>query len=160
MIITIADMPQTLHLYRDLLGLQFQETPFTSDKAMLALFGLKAGAQVRTSTTPFAASNTELQFVEVRGVDRRPLHTHIEDPGSTRFQLIVRSLDEALTMFKSAGPFSVVSNTGKILGDGSWEKGAIPRGNVRWETISDLNNVFIVVGDRSNAGRGDNRATP
>jgi len=160
MIITVADMAQTLHLYRDLLGLAFQETPFRSDKATLALFGLKASAQVRTSVTTFAASNTELIFLEVNGVDRKPLHTHIEDPGSTRFQLIVRSLDQALPLFKSAGAFSIISNTSKILADGSWEKGAIPRGNQRWETISDLNNVFIVAGDRQTAARGEGRGTP
>lgn len=157
MIVTVADMPQTLHLYRDMLGLTFEESPFSGDKAMLSLFGLKGGAQIRTATTTFAASNTELVFLEVKGVDRKPLHTHIEDPGSTRFQLMVRSLDQALGMFKSAGPFSIVSNSGKILGDGSWEKGAIPRGPMRWETISDLNNVFIVAGDRTGAPRGEGR---
>jgi catechol 2,3-dioxygenase-like lactoylglutathione lyase family enzyme len=153
-LITVADMPQTLHLYRDLLELQFHETPFRGDKATLALFGLPSGAEVRESVTRFTASNTELHFVEVKGVARKPLRTHIEDPGSTRFQLIVRDLEDALPMFKSAGAFAVVSNTGRILADGRWEKGAIPRGNVRWETISDLNNVFIVVGDRQNAGGG------
>jgi catechol 2,3-dioxygenase-like lactoylglutathione lyase family enzyme len=160
MIITVADMGQTLHLYRDLLGLVFQEAPFSSDKATVALFGLKSGAQVRTSITSFQASNTELIFLEVKGVDRKPLRTHIEDPGSTRFQLIVRSLDQALPMFRSAGAFSLISNTGKILADGSWEKGVISRGNTRWETISDLNNVFIVAGDRQNAARGEGRGTP
>jgi catechol 2,3-dioxygenase-like lactoylglutathione lyase family enzyme len=159
MLITVADMAQTLHLYRDLLGLQFRDTPFSHDSAVLSLFGLKGGAQLRTSTTIFAGSSTQLTFVEVKGVDRTPLHTHIEDPGSTRFQLIVQDLDQALGMFKSAGRFSTVSNTGKILGDGSWEKGPISRGNVRWETISDLNNLFIVAGDRAGGQRGAGRAT-
>jgi catechol 2,3-dioxygenase-like lactoylglutathione lyase family enzyme len=160
MLITVADMAQTLRLYREQLGLQFQDTPFSHDQAMLSLFGLKGGAQLRTSTTIFAASSTQLTFVEVTGVDRAPLHTRIEDPGSTRFQLIVRDLDQALSMFKSAGRFSTVSNTGKILGDGSWEKGPIPRGNMRWETIRDLNNVFIVAGDRTGGQRGEGRGTP
>jgi catechol 2,3-dioxygenase-like lactoylglutathione lyase family enzyme len=159
-IITVGDLAQTLHLYRDLLTLRFQETPFSSDHAMLALFGLKGGAEVRTGVTTFPASNTELQFIEVKGIQRKPLRARIEDPGATRFQLIVRDLDQALAWFKSVGPFSVISNSGKILADGSWEKGAIPRGNVRWETISDLNNVFVVVGDRQNAARGDGRGTP
>ncbi len=153
MIISVADMTQTLHLYRDLLGLAFDETPFAGDKSTLALFGLKSGAQVRTATTPFAASNTRLTFVEVKGVDPKPLHTHIEDPGSTRFQLFVRNLEEAMAKFRSAGAFTLVSNTGKILADGSWEKGPIIRGAARWETISDLNNVFLVVGDRLGAQR-------
>lgn len=158
MLVTVADTAQTLHLYRDRLGLSFQERAFAGDKSMLALFGLKGGAQTRVSVTAFPASNTQLQFLEVKGFDRRPLHTHIEDPGSTRFQLIVRNLEEALAAFKAAGPFTIISNTGKILRDGSWEKGPILRGNARWETISDLNHVFLVVGDRPGGQRGEGRA--
>ena len=46
--------------------------------------------------------------------------------------------------------------TGKILDDGSWQKGPIVRGNTWWETIRDLNNVFIVAGDRLGGQRGGN----
>ncbi len=153
MLITVDDMTRTLRLYRDLLGLSFDETPYSGDKATLALFGVKNTAQVRTAATTFAASNTRLMFIEVKAVERRPLHTHIEDPGSTRFQLFVRNLEEAIAKFRSAGPLAIISNTGKILGDGTWEKGPIVRGTARWETISDLNNVFIVAGDRLGAQR-------
>jgi len=146
--ITVADTEQTLHLYRDLFGLSFQVDPFVGDKAMLALLGLKSNAQFRLATTNIPGTNTQLEFLEVKGVDRKALRTRIEDPGSTRFQLTVRNLENAMTMLKSAGPSTVVSNTGKILGDGSWEKGPIDRTNVRWLTVTDLNNVFLVLNDR------------
>jgi catechol 2,3-dioxygenase-like lactoylglutathione lyase family enzyme len=156
MLITSADMAQTLHLYRDLLGLQFKESGAEKDRWFAGLYGLKAGSHIQRSVTSFPASNTRLEFLEVTGVDRKPLHTRIEDPGSTRFQLFVRNLEQAMSMFQSAGPFAVVSNSGKILADGRWEKGAIVRGNSRWETIRDLNNVFIVAGDRLGGQRGGN----
>jgi catechol 2,3-dioxygenase-like lactoylglutathione lyase family enzyme len=155
--VTVADTAQTLHLYRDLFGLEFLEEPFSSDRSMLSLLGLK-GAQLRFSIARIPGS--KLEFLEVKGVDRKPIHSHIEDPGSTRFQLTVRNLESAITMLRSAGPSTIVSNTGKILPDGSWEKGPIDRTNVRWLTVTDLNNVFLVLSDRPAGapGRGQGGA--
>jgi catechol 2,3-dioxygenase-like lactoylglutathione lyase family enzyme len=156
--VTVADTEQTLHLYRDLFGLEFQVGPFSSDKPMLSLLGLK-GAQLRFSITKIPGGN-QLEFLEVKGIDRKPIHSRIEDPGSTRFQLTVRNLESAITMLKSAGPSTVVSNTGKILPDGSWEKGPIDRTNVRWLTVTDLNNVFLVLSDRPAGAPGRGQGGP
>ena len=156
MFITVADTDQTLRLYRDQFGLEFQVGSFSSDAPTLALLGLKQG-QVRRSTTTIPVSNLQLEFLEVKGVDRKAIRSRIEDPGSTRFQLTVRNLERAIEMLKAAGPSTIVSNTGRILQDGSWEKGPIARGSVRWLTVSDLNNVFLVLGDRpagAPGGRG------
>ena len=156
--ITVADTDQTLRLYRDLFGLPFQAGPLIADTALTALMGLR-GAQVRLSIAEIPQSNLQLEFLEVRGGDRRPVRSRIEDPGSTRFQLSVRNLETAIKLIKSAGPSTIVSNTGRILQDGTWEKGPLERPGVRWLTISDLNNIFLVLNDRpaavqAPAGRG------
>jgi catechol 2,3-dioxygenase-like lactoylglutathione lyase family enzyme len=145
--ITVADTEQTLHLYRDLFGLTFDAGAFASDKALLSLLGLKNG-QIRVSSARVPQSNLLLEFLEVKGVDRRPIKSRIEDPGSTRFQLSVKRLESAIEMLKSAGRSTIVSNTGRILPDGTWEKGPIDRTNVRWLTVTDLNNIFLVLNDR------------
>jgi len=70
--------------------------------------------------------------------------------------VVVRDPDTHLVEFLQ--PNRIPETTAPADSNGNWEKGAIPRGNVGWATISDVNNVFLVVGDRQNAGRG--RGTP
>ncbi|HUK37286.1 MAG TPA: hypothetical protein VLV86_25395, partial [Vicinamibacterales bacterium] len=45
------------------------------------------------------------------------------------------------------GVSTVISNTGRILADGTWEKGVIDRTTVRHITVSDLNSFFLVLND-------------
>lgn len=145
--ITVTDMEQTLGLYRDRLGLTFDEDPFTKDPSLDRLFGIR-GAEYRIATTRIPGSNQHLEFLEVRGVKRTPIRSRIEDPGSVRFQLMVSNLERAQQLFCEAGPCSVVSNTGQVLQDGSWEKGPIPQGPIAWLTLSELNNVYLILGAR------------
>lgn len=164
--ITVADTDQTLRLYRDLFGLSFDVSPFVSDEATNRLMGL-SGARVRVSTTRIPASNQHLELVEVAGVDRTVLRPQIQDPGAVRFQVTVRNLEESIKMLSSAGPSRIVSHTGRALGPtGEWEKGIIDTGTVRWLTVTDLNNIYLILGDRGSAGgegrggRGGRGATP
>lgn len=154
--ITVEDMDRTLRLYRDMFGLSFEEASFANDPAMNRLMGVQ-GAQFRVSTTRIPQSNQHLEFLEARGVDRTTLRSRIQDPGSVRFQVTTQNLDRAIEMLRSAGPSTIVSNTGRALPDGSWEKGIIDTGAVRWLTVTDLNNVFLILSDRGTAppqGRG------
>lgn len=145
--ITVTDTEQTLGLYRDRLGLTFDVSQFAKDPALDRLFGLR-GAEYRISTTRIPGSDQHLELLEVRGVKRTPMRSRIEDPGSVRFQLMVRNLEQAKQLFCEAGPCSVVSNTGEVLQDGSWEKGPIPQGPIEWLTLSELNNVYLILGAR------------
>jgi catechol 2,3-dioxygenase-like lactoylglutathione lyase family enzyme len=163
--ITVADTDRTLRLYRDSFGLTFEATTF-ADEAMNRLMGL-SGARFRVSTTRIPGSNQHLEFLEVAGADRTVLRPRIQDPGAVRFQVTVRSLDEAIKMLAAAGPSTIVSHTGRALGPtGEWEKGIIDTGTVRWLTVTDLNNVYLILGDRGTGGgegrggRGGRGATP
>jgi pimeloyl-ACP methyl ester carboxylesterase len=78
-----------------------------------------------------------LEFLEVKGVPRKPLRTLIQDPGSTRLQFYVRDLEETVTHFKSTGG-RVVSVDGKPVSN------VAP--NVATSIIvRDLNNFFIIL---------------
>jgi catechol 2,3-dioxygenase-like lactoylglutathione lyase family enzyme len=130
--VTIADTDATLRLYRDKLGLRPDVGPFTSDASRLRLMGT-AGAQFRVTSTPLpGGAHHILEFIEFKAIDRTPLHTRIQDPGSSKIALRVRDLPAALAAFTAAG--GVVTTTGGkpyLYND-------VPTVIVR-----DLNNMFM-----------------
>jgi predicted enzyme related to lactoylglutathione lyase/catechol 2,3-dioxygenase-like lactoylglutathione lyase family enzyme len=133
--LTVGDTDRTMRLYRDLLGFQPQVGTFTKDKAYGALTGL-TGAEVRLTTAPVPGEpRLTFEFAEYRGVDRTPLHARIQDPGSMKFQFVVRSLESAAAKFTSTGG-SVVSTGGKPVDLGP----AGPHLIVR-----DLNNFYFIL---------------
>jgi catechol 2,3-dioxygenase-like lactoylglutathione lyase family enzyme len=133
--LTIADTDKTVHLYRDQLGFQPSVGGFTKNGGYAALTGL-SGAELRLTMAPVPGEpRLAFEFVEFRGVDRRQVRARIQDPGSMKFQFVVRSLDAAAAKFVAAGG-SVVSTGGKpiILG------GAGPHLIVR-----DPNNFYLIL---------------
>jgi catechol 2,3-dioxygenase-like lactoylglutathione lyase family enzyme len=136
--VTIADTDKTMHLYRDLLGFQPTVGQFTANKAYAALTGLET-AQFRITSAPIPGEpRLTLEFIEFKGVDRKPLSTRIYDPGATRLMFMVRNMDSAVDKFKSAGG-TVVSTGGTPVNLG-------PGGP--YLIVRDLNNFFIILRER------------
>jgi catechol 2,3-dioxygenase-like lactoylglutathione lyase family enzyme len=128
--VTVEDTDKTMHLYRDLLGLQFKVGLFAKDQTLAELTGVKGG-EIRRSSLE---SPMQLEFLEFRGVDRTPLRTRILDPGSTKYPLRVHDLDSAISKLKSTGA-TVVSLNGEPI---------VVR-NVRYAIVHDLNNLFLIM---------------
>ena len=136
--VTIADTDATLRLYRDQLGLRAETGSFESDPARLKLMGA-AGAQFRvTSVSGQSVPGHVLELVEFKGIDRTPLHTRIQDPGSAKIGLRVRDLAATMAALKAAG--GTVVTTG---GTSYIYRGA-PTVIVR-----DLNNMFMNMQEQS-----------
>jgi len=134
--IAIADTDATMRLYRDLLGFQPRLGLFSGDKSFAALTGLADGAQYRLTNAPVPGRpELTLEFIEFRGVDRKPLRSRIQDPGSVRLSFNVRDLDAAVTKFTSTGG-AVVTTGGKpvSLGQGA-----------PYILVRDLNNFYIIL---------------
>jgi catechol 2,3-dioxygenase-like lactoylglutathione lyase family enzyme len=104
--LTVADTDAAMRIYRDALGLQPSVGAFTTDRALAALMGTP-GARIRVTTDQIPGA-TQLEFVEFAGVERHPVRTRIQDPGSTRYHLRVNNLESAMTALKHAGG-SVIS---------------------------------------------------
>ena len=127
--LTVADMDQTMRLYRDLLGFQPQiDSSLCTDKT--------TGAQVRRATARVPGSNVQVEFLEFKGIDRKPIAARIQDPGATRFQIRVRDSNAAVSALKTLG--GAVITTG---GDG----GPIMMRNLRVAVVRELNNLFLVI---------------
>jgi catechol 2,3-dioxygenase-like lactoylglutathione lyase family enzyme len=134
--LTIADTEQTMRVYRDLLGFQpLIDASFTSNKGLNDLMATP-GAQVRRSTSLVPGSMLQVEFVEFKGIERKPIGARIQDPGATRLQLRVRDTDAAVKTLTAAG--GTVVTTG---GNG----GPIDMRGLRVALVRELNNLFLVI---------------
>lgn len=131
--IVVADLDRTLALYRDQLGWPFGPATASDTKNFRALTGLEAKSRHSVATNPDGAL---YELNEWRDVERTPLKTRVQDPGSTRFYLTVSNLDAAVAKFKAAGG-SVISNGGQpVVGGGT-----------RYVAVRDMNGVFFVLSE-------------
>ena len=132
--VTVADTDDTLRLYRDRLGFQPEVGSFSGESTRLRLMGI-SGAQFRVTTAavPGVPQQT-LEFIEFKGIDRSPVRTRIQDPGSSRIQLRVRDLAVAIAEFKAVGG-TVTSTHGK----------PVILGNIPTVIVREMNNIFVVV---------------
>jgi catechol 2,3-dioxygenase-like lactoylglutathione lyase family enzyme len=131
--IAVADLDQTLRIYRDVLGFTIEgETPFAADKAVRALTGL-AQAEVRSARAKAQNSALWFEFVEFKGVERTPLNMRIQDRGATRVQFRTQGIDALVEAVKKAG-LHVVSHGGVAV--------PIPP-DFRGALVADPNNFFF-----------------
>lgn len=131
--IAVNDMDQTTGVYRDVLGFAIAgRTPFMADEATRMLTGLSA-AEVRRSRAQAPGSTLWIEFVEFRGIARRPLRMRIQDRGAARLQLRARNIDLLVEAVKRAG-LTVVSAGGVAVPIPPDFKGAL---------VADPNNFFL-----------------
>lgn len=128
--IVVDNLDRTLALYRDQLGWPFDKATPSDSKGFQDLTGLPVQSRHSVATSPDGL----YELVEFQGVNRTPVRTRVQDPGSTRFQLIVSDLDAALARFKDAGG-SVVSAGGQ----------PVVENGVAYAFVRDLNGIFFVV---------------
>jgi catechol 2,3-dioxygenase-like lactoylglutathione lyase family enzyme len=143
---TVNGAEQTVTAYRAL-GLEpSAPAAFNNDRVMTDTAGTP-GAQFRQSraTIPGAASGTpasmgtpaSITFIEFKDIDRKPLHTRVQDPGTAILQLNVRDLGTLLPKLTAAG-FTVVSTDGA----------PVDLGGARLVLVRDLNNLFLELIER------------
>jgi catechol 2,3-dioxygenase-like lactoylglutathione lyase family enzyme len=137
--LTVDDAEKAMRLYWDALGIRgVMPGMFSSDKSVLDLLGVKGG-QYRVSTAQVPTSGLRLEFLDFKGVERRAVRSSIQDPGSTRMQLQVRDVDEAIAVLKRGGG-TVVST-----GGGTVELPGRGGATTKVAIVRDPNNLFIVL---------------
>jgi len=134
--LTINDTDQTMKIYRDLFGFKPEiESTFTADKTMADLMNTP-GAQMRRSLAKVPGSAVEVEFLEFKGIDRKPIGARIQDQGATRFQLRVRDADMAVK--------TLVANGGSVVTTGG-DGGPILMSGLRVAIVREPNNLFLVI---------------
>jgi len=110
--ITVNDLEKTAGVFRDALGFQVgAPTAFGDDRAFAALSGVR-GAQIRRGLAQAPGTAQIFEFMEFKGVERAPLSSRIQDPGSVRIQMMVRGIDEVTAAMARAGA-AIVSDHGQ-----------------------------------------------
>jgi catechol 2,3-dioxygenase-like lactoylglutathione lyase family enzyme len=130
--ITIADTDQTVKFYRDLLGFRLRVgDSFNGNKLMADTAGTP-GAQFRQSSAQIPGTSVRTTFIEFKGIDRKPLQTRVQDPGTAILQLRVRDVDSMVKILKAGGA-TVISTGGE----------PVTMGSRRLAIVRDPNNLFI-----------------
>jgi catechol 2,3-dioxygenase-like lactoylglutathione lyase family enzyme len=130
--IIVADMDQTLHIYRDVLGFQtLAPTAWDGTKLMMDTAGTP-GAQFRRSSATIPGTSVMMAFMEFKDIHREPLRTRIQDPGTAILQVGVRDIDATVKALKAAG-VTVISKNGE----------PVMNGTARFCMMRDPNNLYL-----------------
>jgi catechol 2,3-dioxygenase-like lactoylglutathione lyase family enzyme len=130
--ITVADTDQTVKFYRDLLGFQLRVgESFNGNKLMAETAGTP-GAQFRQSSGQIPGTMVRLTFIEFKDIDRKPLQTRVQDPGTALLQLRVRDVDAAVKTLTGGGGTMITAGGEPVS-----------LGAMKLAIVRDPNNLFL-----------------
>jgi catechol 2,3-dioxygenase-like lactoylglutathione lyase family enzyme len=113
--LTVRDMDETLQYWNGLLGLELSADPaFSSERAMLDLLGLPAGASYRLARGVVPGSAVRLEMIEVKGVPRKPFDLRVTDANASGLAMRVGRIQEVLARIRAAGG-RVLSRNGELV---------------------------------------------
>ena len=134
---TVSDTDAMVHVFGDALGFQPQNGAFNSDPALQKLFALPK-AQVRRTTMLVPGTAFPIELLEFKGVDRKPVHSRPQDPGSPVFRLRVANMDSVLKALAATGV--------KVASEGGQPVTLVnPNGSQRAAITSAPDNLFVQV---------------
>lgn len=139
---TVMDTEQTVKFYRDLLGFQLRVGDAFNNNKLMAETAGTPGAQFRQSSGQIPGSTVRITFIEFKDIDRKPLHTRLQDPGTALLQLRVQDVDALVKKLKAGGA-EIISAGGE----------PVTRGNLRLAIVRDPNNLFLELISGQAAGR-------
>jgi len=108
--IMVADTDKTMRLYKEALGFEPQaSTAFDGNKLLMDTVGTP-GAQFKRSVATIPGTSVFMAFLEFKDIDRKPIHTRTQDPGTPILQLRARDVDGLAKAWKAAGGEIVSAN--------------------------------------------------
>ena len=134
---TVNNLEATQPLYKALGFPVTAPAAFNGDKTMTDTAGTP-GAQFRQFRAQVPGTSASMTFIEFKDIDRKPLHTKVQDPGTAILQLNVANLDTLMPKLTAAG-FTPVSTGGEP---------ALIGGAVRILIVRDMNNLHLELIER------------
>jgi predicted enzyme related to lactoylglutathione lyase len=110
---SVSDAGRMARVFREALGFTPQTGTFEKDKAQSRLFGIPS-AQIRHTTALVPGTTFLVEFLEFKGIDRKPVQSRLRDPGSGVLRLVVRDADTVVKSLSSVG-VKVASAGGQIV---------------------------------------------
>ena len=113
--LTVRDMDETLKYWNGVLGMEMPAAgKFSSDQAMLDLMGLPKGASYRISSGVISGSPARIEFIEIKGVPRKPFDLRVTDANASGMALRVGHIRDLLANIKAQGG-RVLSRDGALV---------------------------------------------
>lgn len=113
--LTVAGMESTMRFWHGLLGFDFKgNMEFASDPAILDMTGAGAHARNREMVATVPGTKAVIAFYEYQGLERKPFHLRVPDPGAPAIALRVTNIDGLLKRMRAAG-VPVISKSGQLV---------------------------------------------
>jgi catechol 2,3-dioxygenase-like lactoylglutathione lyase family enzyme len=117
--LSVRDMDETLKYWNGVLGMEMPAAErFSSDQLMLDLMGLPKGASYRMSSGVISGSKARIEFIEFKGVPRKPFDLRVTDAMACGMAIQVGHIPELLAKIK-ANNGRVLSRNGELV---EWSK--------------------------------------
>jgi catechol 2,3-dioxygenase-like lactoylglutathione lyase family enzyme len=102
--LTVRDMDETLKYWNGVLGMEMPASAkWEKDQAMLDLMGLPKGASYRISSGVISGSPAKIEFMEVKGVSRKPFDLRVTDAMACGMAIRIGHIRDVLTKIKASG---------------------------------------------------------
>jgi catechol 2,3-dioxygenase-like lactoylglutathione lyase family enzyme len=99
----VADLDQSVHFYKDILGMDVPRpaSDWQMTDGVLKMYGA-TGGKFRTATAQVTGVAMRVELAEFPGVDRKPVRRSLGEPGTSLLILTVADLQPVLDRMKSA----------------------------------------------------------
>jgi len=112
---TVGDMTESMKFWHGIMGVTVSgDQQFSKDKAVLDLWGLPDGAEVRTMSGTIPGSAARIEFMEVKGAPKTPFDLRVPDPGASGMAIRVAEIEKLLPRLKAQG-VRVLSRNGELV---------------------------------------------
>lgn len=113
--LTVADMDASMKFYHELLGFDFKgDMKFGSDPAIMDMTGAGPHASNREMVATVPGTKATWAFYEYKGMQRKPFHLRVPDPGAPAVALRVTDIEGLLKRMRAAG-VHVTSKDGALV---------------------------------------------
>jgi catechol 2,3-dioxygenase-like lactoylglutathione lyase family enzyme len=113
--LTVADMESTKKFWHDMLGFDLKgDMKFGSNPAILDMTGAGPHSSNRELVATVPGTKATIAFYEYKGMDRKPFHLRVPDPGAPAIALRVTDIDGLLARMRAAG-VQVTSKNGELV---------------------------------------------
>ena len=102
--LTVRDMDETLGFWNGVLGMEMPKAAeFSNDAAVLNLMGLPSGTSYRISSGIISGSMARVEFIEFKGVPRKPFDLRVTDAMACGMALRIGHIRDLLAKIKTSG---------------------------------------------------------
>jgi len=113
--LSVADMDATIRFWHDLLGFNLRgDMKFSSSPAILDMTGAGPKARNREMVATVPGTKATIAFYEYEGLERKPFHLRVPDPGAPAVALRVTDIEGLLQRMRAAG-VQVTSKDGALV---------------------------------------------